>query len=247
MVASANPIAVVTGGSRGIGRAICLRLAADGYFVFVNYCSNRSAAEDACSTIIAAGGAAEAIQADVSDEQQVRELFQIIRERSGRLDVLINNAGQTLESLLTLTSSKKFNQLLNVNVIGVHLCSRAAINLMIPRRSGCIINISSTAASRIPVGLGAYAVTKAAVNALTKGFAREVAGKGIRVNAVAPSYVRTDLLDNTTFRLGADDIERMPLKRVARPEEVAAMVSAIIRDDLTYLIGQVVTLDGGRD
>ena len=188
--------ALVTGGSRGIGRAVCQRLAADGYTVFVNFCSDIAAAEKTVADIEAGGGRARALQADVGDQMQVRKLFQKINAYSGRLDVLVNNAGRTYEALLTLTSAECFMDVLKMNLLSAHMCSRAAIGMMLRRRSGCIVTVSSAAALRVPVGLrDPYAAAKAAMNALTKGFAREVAGHGDSGKChCSPPIASTDML-----------------------------------------------------
>ncbi|HYL34626.1 MAG TPA: SDR family oxidoreductase [Bryobacteraceae bacterium] len=244
--ASAERFALVTGGSRGIGRAICQSLARDGYTVFVNFCTNAAAAVETVAAIRAMGQHACAMQADVSDEAQVRTMFRNINAHAGRLDVLVNNAGRTLEALLTLTSPGRFLDLLKVNLLGAHMCSQAAIRIMLRHNRGCIVNVSTAAALRVPTGLGAYAASKAAMNALTKGFAREVAGRGIRVNSIAPAYVRSDMLASSRDRVASEEVAKIPLGRIAEPEEIAAAVAAIVRDDFSYLTGQIVVLDGGR-
>jgi 3-oxoacyl-[acyl-carrier protein] reductase len=236
--------AIVTGGSRGIGRAISLRLAEDGYAVVVNYHSQHEAAEEICNIIREKGGEAFAFQADVTDAAQVSGLFSFVRRKFGRLDVLVNNAGRTHVAIFPLTPPDKFRSILEANVLSVVLCSQAALSLMLNQRKGAIVNITSSSAVRSPIGLSAYAASKAAVNALTKSFAKEVIGKGIRVNAVAPSWVETDMT-----ALGKEainqQIQRLPIKRMAQPEEVAAIVSAVVRDEMSYLVGEVIVLDGG--
>lgn len=239
-----QPVALVTGGSRGIGRAICERLARDGFSVIVNYFSRHDAAEETCRRIRDAGGTAQAMQADVTETTQVRALFDAIRQAHGRLDVLVNNAGRTHVALFALTPAERFQEIFRDNVISAVLCSQAALRLMLNQRRGCIINVSSGSAFRAPVGLSAYAASKAALNALTKGLAREVAGRGIRVNAVAPSWVETEMTGEANTVIDSS-VQRIPLKRMAQPEEVAAVVSALARDDMTYLLGQVIVLDGG--
>ena len=240
-----NQVALVTGGSRGIGRAICERLARDGYTVVVNYLSRRDAAEEVCRTIHEGAGRAWHRQADVTKQEEVRALFETIREREGRLDVLINNAGRLHEALFALTPAARFQEILHDNVMGTVLCSQAALRLMLAQRSGRIINISSVSAMRTPAGLSAYAASKAAINALTQCLAREVAALGIRVNALAPSLVETEMTLTTNPEVLDFRIRRNPLKRMARADEVAAAVSALLREDLTYLVGQVIALDGG--
>jgi 3-oxoacyl-[acyl-carrier protein] reductase len=244
MSQSGNKVALVTGGSRGIGRAICERLGRERYSIVVNYLSNNHAAEETCAAIRQAGGHARSMQADVSQPGAVRDLFESIRKKEGRLDVLVNNAGRVHEALFALTPAERFQEIFQTNVMSVILCSQAALRLMLNQRHGHIVNISSVSAIRAPVGLSAYAASKAAVNALTQGLAREVAARGIRVNAVAPSLVETEMTDSNP-EVRDLRIQRHPLKRMARAEEVAAAVSALLQEDLTYLIGEVVVLDGG--
>lgn len=238
-------VALVTGGSRGIGRAISERLAREGYSVVINYHSRHEAAEETCARIREAGSAAWAMQADVLKRDEVRSLFDAIRERHGRLDVLVNNAGRSHEALFALTPPDRFWEILQANIMGTVLCSQAALRLMLRQRKGVIVNISSVAGVRAPVGLSAYASAKAAINALTISMAREVAGQGIRVNAVAPSWVETEMTERSNQKSIAEGLRRIPLARMARPEEVAAAVAAIVRDDMSYLVGQVIVLDGG--
>lgn len=238
-------VALVTGGSRGIGRAICLRLAADGYTVVVNYHSREDAARETCDAIEKAGGAAWPCQADVTQREDVQRLFAAIRDRHKRLDVLVNNAGKVHEALFVLTPPVRFWEIMQANLMGALLCSQAAARMMLPKKQGVIINMSSTASLRAPTGLSAYAAAKAALNSLTRTMAREMVSHGIRVNAVAPSWTETEMLkdaDQSTIREG---VQRLPLGRLNTAEEIASAVSALVRNDMTALVGQVVPLDGG--
>lgn len=239
-----NPVALVTGGSRGIGRAICERLAREGYAVVVNFHSRQDAAEETCEAIRKAGGTAWAHQANILKQDEVREMFSAVEKRHGRLDVLVNNAGRAHEGLFALTPADKFWEIVQANLMGAVLCSQAALRLMLRRRRGVIINITSTAA-RGPVGLSAYGAAKAAVNSLTGSLAREVAGKGIRVNAVAPSWTQTAMLANSNQEVLEEAARRIPVGRFAKVEEVAAAVSALVHEDMSYVVGQVLQLDGG--
>jgi 3-oxoacyl-[acyl-carrier protein] reductase len=241
---SNKPTALVTGGSRGIGRAICLRLAREGYIVIINYHSRQAAADETCAAIQSEGGEAWTFRADVTDAEQVKQMFAAVREKHQRLDVLVNNAGKTFVSLFPLTAPDKFRAMYEGNVLSAVLCSQAALRIMLSRRKGVIVNITSSSALRAPVGLSAYAASKAAVNALTKALAKEVAGKGIRVNAIAPSWVETEMTEAGSDAI-REKLKHLPLKRMAQPEEVAAVVAAIVRDDMSYLVGEVISLDGG--
>lgn len=242
---SDGKVALVTGGSRGIGRAICERLALDGYTVAINYVTRQDAAAETCSSIERNGGRAWTHQADVCQPDAVRQLFEEIRRRHGRLDVLVNNAGITHSALFALTPWAKFLEVFEANLKGVVLCSQAAIRLMLPKKQGVIINISSRSGSQPQIGLTAYSASKAALTNLSRGMARELISKGIRVNAVAPAFTETEML-GTTDRDVLDRMgQRIPIGRIAQAVEVAAVVSALARPDFTYVVGQCIELDGG--
>jgi 3-oxoacyl-[acyl-carrier protein] reductase len=243
-VMDTTKVALVTGGSRGIGRAICTRLAADGYAVVVNYKSSEDAANETCLDIINRGGQAWACRADVCNADDVRRMFAQIQKQHGRLDVLINNAGQTHSALFALTPPEKFFEIIEANLKGVVLCSQAALRLMLVCKNGIIINISSRSGSQPQVGLTAYSASKAAITNLTRGLAREVASRGIRVNGVAPSWTQTEMLASNREAIDRQ-AARIALGRIAKPEEVAAAVSALVRPDMSYIIGQMIELDGG--
>jgi 3-oxoacyl-[acyl-carrier protein] reductase len=243
--ANSRPIALVTGGTRGIGRAISLRLAADGYHVIANYKSRLPEAEETCRLILDAGGEATAVQADVTVKEDVQRLFNEIRSLRRPLRVLINNAGRLYEALFALTPADQFFHIMQANLMGAVLCSQAAIRLMLAEHRGSIINISSTASLRAPLGLSAYAASKAALNSLTRTMARELVSKGIRVNAVAPSWTETEMIEGANLEAVREAARRLPLGRLNTPEEIATAVSMLVRDDMTAMIGQVVPLDGG--
>ncbi|MGD0774881.1 MAG: SDR family NAD(P)-dependent oxidoreductase [Candidatus Solibacter sp.] len=238
-------IALVTGGSRGIGRAICERLASDGYTVVINYVARQDAAEETLRLIESSGGRGWICRADVCNADEVAAMFAQIRQRHGRLDVLVNNAGRTYSGLFALTPPAKFFEIIEANLKGAVLCSQAAIRLMLPRKSGAIINISSRSGAQPQVGLTAYSASKAALTNLTRGLAREMVSRGIRINGVAPAWTDTDMLDAATRATLDAAASRIALGRIARADEVAAAVSALLRPDLTYLVGQTLELDGG--
>ena len=238
-------VALVTGGSRGIGRAIALRLAADGYRIVVNYRSRDTDAEETRRAVADAGTECTTYRADVSESGDVRTLFEHVRATYGLLDVLVNCAGRVHEALFAMTPPAAFMKVVADNLAATVFCSHAALPLMIKQRSGAIVNVSSTAANGV-AGLTAYGASKAAVNALTRGLAREVAALGIRVNAVAPSWTQTEMTENITSNPKlVERIRRIPVGRIARPEEVAAVVSALVRGEMTYVIGQTIAVDGG--
>ena len=238
-------VALVTGGSRGIGRAICRRLAADGYVVAINYVARQDAAEETLRGIESAGGRAWICQGDVCNAEDVRRIFDEIRRRHGRLDVLVNNAGKSYSALFALTPPGKFFEIMEANLKGAVLCSQAALRLMLPKKSGAIVNISSRSGSQPQVGLTAYSASKAALTNLTRGLAREVASRGIRVNGVAPAWTDTEMLDTANRETLERAAGHIALGRIARADEVAAVVSALLRPEMTYLIGQTIELDGG--
>lgn len=238
-------VALVTGGSRGIGRAISMRLARDGFTVLVNFLSREDTAREVCDLIEKEGGKAWSYQANVTVREDVQRLFAHLRQQHKSLDVLVNNAGRVHEALFALTPPDQFWQVMHDNLMGALLCSQAAVRMMLPRRRGVIINMSSTASLRAPLGLSAYAASKAALNSLTRTLAREVASKGIRVNAVAPSWTETEMLKDTNQSMIRKGVEHLPLGRMNTPEEIASAVSALVRDDMTALVGQIVPLDGG--
>jgi 3-oxoacyl-[acyl-carrier protein] reductase len=185
------------------------------------------------------------LQADVGQPDQARNLVETVNSKFGRIDLLVNNAGRSHQALFLLTPPDRFREVMQENLMSAVLCCQAVLPTMLRQGSGVIINISSASAFSSHVGLSAYAASKSALNAITAVLAKEVASKGIRVNAVAPSWVETDMIRATRRDVIQDGVRRIPLHRVAQPEEVAAVVAALARDDITYLIGQVVLLDGG--
>ena len=237
-------VCLVTGGSRGIGRAICLRMAIEGYSLVVNYRTKVDAAREVCTEIEALGGQAWSVQADVTDSEDVKAMFAAISERHGRLDLLVNNAGQASEGLFLLTKPEVLLGQIDQNIRGTVLCTHAALRIMLRQKNGLVVNITSGSAFRGPVGLSAYAAAKSAVNSLTQSIAREVAGQGIRVNAIAPSWVDTEMIDGRRDQV-SDAVKQVPLKRMATANEVAAAVAAVARDDMSFYLGQVLVLNGG--
>lgn len=236
-------VALVTGASRGIGRAIALALAAEGAKVVVNYASSRAAADEVVEEIAAAGGEAIALQADVSQAEEVDSLVQQTIEKFGRLDVLVNNAGITRDTLLLRMKPEEWQAVIDLNLTGVFLCTRAASKLMLKQRSGRIINIASVTGQMGNPGQANYSAAKAGVIGFTKTVAKELASRGITANAVAPGFIETDM----TSDLKADEILKfIPLGRYGKPEEVAGMVRFLAADSAAaYITGQVFNVDGG--
>jgi 3-oxoacyl-[acyl-carrier protein] reductase len=237
-------VAIVTGASRGIGRSIALALAAEGANVVVNYASSSTAADQVVADITATGSNAIALQADVSKADQVDSLFSAVMEKWGRIDVLVNNAGITRDTLLLRMKPEDWQAVIDLNLTGVFLCTRAASKIMLKQRSGRIVNITSVAGQMGNPGQANYSAAKAGVIGFTKTVAQELASRGVTVNAVAPGFIATDMtsgLNNT------DEILKfIPLGRYGQPEEVAGLVKFLAADPAAaYITGQVMNVDGG--
>ncbi|NDJ21733.1 3-oxoacyl-[acyl-carrier-protein] reductase [Nostoc sp. B(2019)] len=236
-------VAVVTGASRGIGRAIALELATQGANVVVNYASSSAAADNLVAEITAAGSEAIALQADVSKIDQVDSLINTVIDKFKRIDILVNNAGITRDTLLLRMKLEEWQAVIDLNLTGVFLCTRAASKIMLKQRSGRIINIASVAGQIGNPGQANYSAAKAGVIGFTKTVAKELASRGITVNAVAPGFIVTDMTND----LKADEILKyIPLGRYGQPEEVAGMVRFLAADPAAaYITGQVFNVDGG--
>jgi len=239
----ADQVALVTGASRGIGRAIALELAAAGALVVVNYASSSQAAEALVAEIAAAGGRAWAHQANVADEEQVEAMVKVVLEREGRLDVLVNNAGITRDGLLMRMKSSDWQSVIDLNLTGVFLCTRAVSRTMLKARSGRIINITSVVALMGNPGQANYSAAKAGLIGLTRSNAAEFAARGVTVNAVAPGFIDSDM----TAELDREPIlAAIPLGRMGKPAEVAGAVRFLAADPAAaYMTGQVLQVDGG--
>jgi len=236
-------VSIITGASRGIGRAVALALAAEGAKVVVNYASSSDAAQQVVTAITDAGGSAIALQADVSKLEQVEALFNETLEKFGRVDVLVNNAGITRDTLLLRMKPEDWQAVIDLNLTGVFLCTRAVSKVMLKQRSGRIINIASVSGQMGNPGQANYSAAKAGVIGFTKTVAKELASRGITVNAVAPGFIATDM----TSDLKSEEILKyIPLGRYGEPEEVAGMVRFLAADSAAaYITGQVFNVDGG--
>jgi 3-oxoacyl-[acyl-carrier protein] reductase len=236
-------VAIVTGASRGIGRAIALQLAQIGANVVVNYASSSNAAEEVVKIITDAGGNAIALQADVSKADQVEALVSTVMEKFGRVDILVNNAGITRDTLLLRMKPEDWQAVIDLNLTGVFLCTRAVSKIMLKQRSGRIINITSVAGQIGNPGQANYSAAKAGVIGFTKTIAKEFSSRGITVNAVAPGFISTDMTND----LKSEEILKfIPLSRYGQPEEVAGMVRFLAGDPAAaYITGQVMNVDGG--
>ena len=241
----AKQSALVTGGSRGIGRAICLALAAQGVNVAVNYAGSAAAAEAVAEECRALGVDAFAIQGNVACEADAQNLIAQTVERFGRIDVLVNNAGITRDNLMMRMSEEDFDAVLATNLKGAFHCMKAACRPMMKQRSGRIVNVSSIVGVRGNAGQANYAASKAGVIGMTKSFAKEVAARGITVNAVAPGFIETDMT-KALQKAAADAImSGIPMKRMGRAEEVAEAAAFFASEAASYVTGQVLCVDGG--
>jgi len=235
--------ALVTGGGRGIGRAIAIALAEAGAEVVVNYANSAAAADEVVAQISSAGGSAYALKANVSVEAEVDGLIKAVLERSGRLDVLVNNAGITRDGLLMRMKTEDWQSVIDLNLSGVFLCSRAVARPMLKQKSGRIINITSVVGLMGNAGQANYAAAKAGVIGLTKSTAKELASRGITVNAVAPGFIATDMTKDLDAELILKDI---PLGTFGTQEQVAGAVRFLAADPAAaYITGQVLQVDGG--
>lgn len=238
-------VAVVTGASRGIGRACALRLARDGMTVVVNYSHSAEAADAVVEEIKGAGGDAIAVRADVSDPAQVKELFKTVWKTYGQLDVLVNNAGIVRDEYLLMLTEGNLDACLDLNVKGYFYCAQQAVLKMFRKKSGVIINMSSVSSKMALAGQTVYSATKGAVNSLTQTMAKELAPYGIRVNAVAPGFIATEMIDALPSDKREEYLREVPLGRFGTAEEVANIVSMLAGDEASYLTGQTIVLDGG--
>jgi 3-oxoacyl-[acyl-carrier protein] reductase len=238
-------VAVVTGGSRGIGRAICVELAREGASVVVNYRSNAAEAETVVAEIRGNGGKAEAFAADVASESDAKALAAHANRSFGSLDVLVCNAGITRDQLLGAMKAEEWDDVIRTNVRGVFLAIREALPQMMSQRSGSIICLSSIAAERGGRGHANYVASKGAINSMTKSLAVELAPRNIRVNAVAPGIIETEMTNRIRNVFGPELKEQIPLKRFGSADDVARAVRFLASPDASYITGQVLYVTGG--
>jgi len=237
--------AVVTGGSRGIGRSIALELAAKGANVVVNYTSRYEAALSVVREIEEFGVSGMAVKADVSKAEEVENLVNEVLNKFGGIDILINNAGITRDNLIIRMTEQEFDEVINTNLKGAFICTKAVSRVMIKQKSGKIINVSSIVGIIGNAGQSNYAAAKAGLIGFTKSMAKELAKRGINVNAVAPGFIQTDMTSVLTDKVKEELINSIPQKRIGMPEDVAKAVLFLASEYSDYITGQVIHIDGG--
>ena len=237
--------ALVTGAGRGIGKAIAKKLASLGATVVVNYSGSKEKAEETVAEIVAAGGSAEAMQCDVSDFKACEEFSKAVVAKYGKLDILVNNAGVTRDGLLMGMSEDDYDKVLDTNLKGAFNMTRHFSRVFLKQRSGRIINISSVSGVMGNAGHANYSASKAGLIGLTKSVARELAGRGVCVNAVAPGFIETDMTNAMKEDAKKKLIENIPLGRIGKPDDIAEAVAFLAGDASSYITGQVLCVDGG--
>ena len=240
-----DKVALVTGASRGIGKAIALSLASQGAKVAINYSSSDDVALEVCDIIRKNGGTAEIFKARVNEEEEVENMFSSIEEKLGSVDILVNNAGITKDNLLMRMKTSEWDSVMDVNLKGAFLCTRRALKGMMKARYGKIINISSVVGFSGNAGQFNYSATKAGIIGMTKSAALELASRGIRVNAVAPGFIETDMTAALTDDVKAAYMEKIPLKSLGKAEDIAQAVIYLASPMSDYMTGQTLHLNGG--
>ncbi|WP_416197454.1 MAG: 3-oxoacyl-[acyl-carrier-protein] reductase [Sporanaerobacter sp.] len=237
--------ALITGGSRGIGRAIAIELSKQGANIVITYISNEANAKEVIAEVEKNNVKGLAIKADVSHEKDVNDMIEIVNNEFGLVDVLVNNAGITKDNLLLRMKSEEWDDVINTNLRGVYLCTKAVARGMLKKKSGKIVNIASVVGISGNAGQGNYSASKAGVIGFTKSIAKELGSRGINVNAVAPGFVETDMTNILNDKIKDEMINSIPLKRAGKPEDVANVVAFLCSEKADYITGQVINVDGG--
>ena len=237
--------AVVTGGSRGLGRAVCLELAAGGANVVLCYAGNEAAANETVAACEALGARAVAVRCDVADSAQVKTLMDTALQTFGRIDILVNNAGITRDGLLMMMKEDDFDAVIDTNLKGAFLCMKAVARQMMKQRYGRIVNLSSVVGLRGNAGQVNYAASKAGIIGMTKSLAKELASRGVTVNAVAPGFMETDMTAAMPEAAKTATLTAIPMGRMGAAEDVAKAVAFLVSEEAGYITGQVLAVDGG--
>lgn len=240
-----SKVALVTGGSRGIGREIALELAKTGVDIAITYVNNLEKASIVIEEIISYGVRAIAIQANVSIEEDVTNMIKTIEKELGSVDILVNNAGVTKDNLLIRMKEDEWDEVMNVNLKGTFLCTKAVSRSMMKKRYGKIINITSVVGIMGNAGQGNYSASKAGVIGFTKSMAKELASRGIRVNAIAPGFIETDMTESLNDEIKETMINAIPLNSFGSPKDIANVVIFLASENSDYITGQVISVDGG--
>lgn len=241
----AGKSALVTGASRGIGRAVALKLAGLGAKVAINFAGNIAKATEVKAEIDANGGESILVQGNVADFEIVQSIVKSVTENFGTIDILVNNAGITRDNLLIKMSESDFDEVIATNLKGVFNCTKAVTRLMMKQRGGRIVNMSSVVAMTGNISQANYAAAKAGIIGFTKSSAKELASRNITVNAVAPGFIATDMTDALTEKVKEELIKNIPAGRMGSPEDVANLVAFLVSDQAAYITGQVIAIDGG--
>jgi len=242
-----NKIAIVTGASRGIGKAIALTLAGYGATVIVNYCGSKESAEKVTEEIRNNGGKAMTYQADITEPESVKSMFSYVLKELGRIDILVNNAGITKDNLIMKMSEDEFDSVIRTNLKGTYLCSKEVSRTMLKQRSGRIINMSSVVGICGNIGQVNYSASKAGIIGITKSLSKELGSRGITVNAIAPGFIKTDMTEVLNEELKSKMLERIPLKRLGEVNDIAETVAFLASDRAAYITGQTIQIDGGLE
>ena len=241
----AGKVALVTGASRGIGRAIALKLSDEGAKVAINFAGNIEKAEEVKAEIEKRGGAAMLVQGKVDNLEVVNDIVKKVVDEWGTVDILVNNAGITRDNLLLKMSESDFDEVIATNLKGVFNCIKAVTRIMMKQRSGKIVNMTSVVGLTGNISQANYAAAKAGVIGLTKSTAKELASRGVTVNAIAPGFITTDMTDKLPDKIKETTLSQIPLGKFGTPEDVANLAAFLVSDQAAYITGQVINVDGG--